>query len=330
MVELPWRRYAPWLESMQDPAMGVTQEGFQQYYFETSHGRDYVRSMLSPFELALLYGVCRHNYRGHGEIVDGGPLLGLGTYALARGLAHNDHTADKYKRIYSFDLWLSAGFEGYTQDRGSSTGSVLERFLEVNRDYLDEIYLSPGDLLTMKWETRPIEILFVDIAKSLDLNAWVLKNWFTSLIPGESILIQQDYVHFAEWWIAVTMQYFWDYFERIEFVYGASAVYRCIRSISPNEVTKFLKLSHADHTSLMRDAISTAPASVAEVLKCGLAALLMKTDLLAASRVLESVRCDIRHSDPVQDFSEIAKGNLQLVTDLLNQAAHQKLGRSAL
>ncbi len=45
--------------------------------------------MLSPYELSLLYGVCRHDYRGHGEIVDGGPLLGAGTYAMARGRAHD-------------------------------------------------------------------------------------------------------------------------------------------------------------------------------------------------------------------------------------------------
>lgn len=313
-----WRRYAPWLASKQDPAMGITSEAFQEYYIETPHGREWARSMLTSYELSLLYGVCRHDYHGRGEIVDGGPLLGVGTYAMARGLDHNSLVVNKHKRIYSFDLWLaSPDMGGYVDREGQATGSVLERFLEINRDYLDTIYVSPGDLLAMRWPSRPIEVLFVDIAKSPDLNAWVLRNWFTCLIPGRSILIQQDYVHFAEWWIAVTMEYFKECFELIEFVYGASAVYRCVKTVSPESITAFLKLSPSDHVLLMRNAISDAPKSVAEVLKCGLAALLMRTDPVEAARTLTTVQFNVRHPDAIQDFSEIALGNFTIVSDLL-------------
>jgi hypothetical protein len=271
------------------------------------------------YELTLLYGVCRHDYQGLGEIVDGGPLLGAGTFAMARGLAHNAEVANKHKRIYSFDLWLASGLGDYTADVGAATGSVFERFLEINRDYLDEIWPSPGSLLEMRWGGSPIEVLFVDLAKNLDLNAWVLRNWFTCLIPGKSVLIQQDYLHFAEWWIAVTMEYFRECFELIEFVYGGSAVYRCIKPISADRIEAFLRLSVADHASLMRSAISGAPESVAEVLKSGLAWLLMETDPAGAARALETVRPGIRHPDPAQNFSEIAESNSNMVWERLRQ-----------
>ena len=156
--------------------MGITSEAFQEYYIETPHGREWARSMLtSLWSFRLLYGVCRHDYHGRGEIVDGGPLLGVGTYAMARGLDHNSLVVNKHKRIYSFDLWLaSPDMGGYVDREGQATGSVLERFLEIYRDYLDTIYVSPGDLLAMRWPSRPIEVLlFVDIAKSPDLNALV-------------------------------------------------------------------------------------------------------------------------------------------------------------
>jgi hypothetical protein len=308
-----WRQYAPWLESTQDPAMGITSPAFQEYNLETPHGREQARSMLSMFEISMLYGICRHNYQGHGEIVDGGPLLGIGTYAMARGLAHNSQVADKRKRIYSFDLWLTAGMGDYIAGAQETTGSVFDRFLEINRDYLDQIYPSPGDIRTLTWTGRPIEILFVDLAATPELNAWVLRNWFTCLIPGESILIQQDYVNFAEWWIAVAMEYFHDCFTSIEYVYGASAVFRCVKPISPRRIEDFLQLAPEDNVSLMRDAISGAPRSVAQVLKCGLARLLMESNRVEAARVLETVQLGIKHQDPVQNFSEIAEGNLNLM-----------------
>ncbi len=73
----------------------------------------------------------------------------------------------------------------------------------------------------------------------------------------------------------------------------------------------------------MRCAIDGAPASGAEVLKCGLAAMLMQTNRAEAVRILETVRSDVRHSDPVQDFSEIAAGNLSIVQEILRGSASQ-------
>ena len=54
-----------------------------------------------------------------------------------------------------------------------------------------------GNLLALDWTGGPIEILFIDLAKSWDLNRWVLTKTFPRLIPGHSVVIQQDWVHFA-------------------------------------------------------------------------------------------------------------------------------------
>ena len=102
--------------------MGITMPSFQMYNIETPHGFESARSMLHVYELSLLYGVCRNDYQGRGEIVDGGPLLGVGTFAMARGLAHHGAVANKHKRIYLFDLWLASGLGDYTADVGAATG----------------------------------------------------------------------------------------------------------------------------------------------------------------------------------------------------------------
>jgi hypothetical protein len=200
---------------------------------------------------------------------------------------------------------------------GLETGSVFETFLETVCDYLDEIYCSPGDISRLRWHGAPVEVLFVDIAKSWDLNLWVLRQWFTALIPGQSIVIQQDYVWFDAWWIAVTMEYFRDCFERLGFVFGASAVYRCIGRVTPERIDAFSRLTFDDMRAFMQQAIYSAPESVAQVLRCGMARLLMERDRSEAARVLAEVKLDVSSSDPTEDFSINVKSNYDVMAGWL-------------
>jgi hypothetical protein len=322
-VNLGWRRYSPWLGNEYDPAMGITYLDFQRYLIQTSRGVESVQSMLSMFELALLYGVCRHYYAGRGAIIDAGPLLGAGTYAMAHGLVDNHSVADKRKRIYSFDLWMADGMGNYVEGWGQETGSVFERWRRITSDYQDQINASPGDLSKMRWRGGPVEVLFIDLAKTEALNAWVLRNWFVQLFVG-SVVIQQDYAHFGEPWIAVTMEYFREHFELIEFVYGSSAVYRCVEPITKDRVESFLNLGLTDYNSLMLSAIEGAPPSVAQVLYSAMAWLKRDTPL-DALRILNEVR-PVGNPDKVQDFSEIAAGNVIMVRDLLSHQVTGHLG----
>ena len=61
---------------------------------------------------------------------------------------------------------------------------------------------------------RPIEIVFIDIAKHWTTCDWVTAQFFPSLIAGRSIIVQQDYLY-HHWvaWLHVTMEYYADYFE---------------------------------------------------------------------------------------------------------------------
>jgi len=69
------------------------------------------------------------------------------------------------------------------------------------------------------------------MAKSWSLNQFVLRHFFSALIPGKSIIIQQDFVYFHGYWIHITMGRLSAYFELLDLVFGASAVYRLIKPI---------------------------------------------------------------------------------------------------
>ncbi|HYO84143.1 MAG TPA: hypothetical protein VES20_22250 [Bryobacteraceae bacterium] len=318
-MKLEWQRYLSTDERGFTP-FGVRQTGWQSYEVSTSHGELPVRSMLMPYELALLHHLARDHYRGCGAIVDAGTLLGLSAHAMSRGLLANPEVSDKAKRIFSFDLFLSEGMGEHVAGADPGTGSVLDRFLQVNRDCLDCCVISPGDLLAMRWSAGPVEIVFIDVAKTWELNRWVVQHWF-SCLAERAWVVQQDYIYFHQYWIALTMQAFSAYFERVEEVFGATVLFRATHRIPASELRIDLQsLPLSRKIELLDLAIGNSSASAGEVLKCGKAyCLLEHGELGEARRTLSAViPCD--SPVPARNFRGIAESNQRMVAEMLEAA----------
>ena len=294
-----WRRYAPTFNK--NTTIDFTTPKFQDYLVNTKRGRIHIRSMLTQFELALLYALGKDYYTGRGKIVDLGPLAGVGTNCLARGLSHNARDLERTDVIYSYDLFLLAGMRHFLpSEYDNGTASIFQRFLELNRDFQESIVIVPGDFLQMSWGGYPIEILFIDLAKTWKLNKHVIANFFPHLFPG-SIVIQQDYVHFGEPWVALTMEYFEEYFERLYFIYGATAVYRCIKKIPEDKLSIDFEAMELDEMDrLFASARTKVTPAIAEVLKTAQArAHLLKGDLEGAKNWLDQVNLEARDGGDV-------------------------------
>jgi hypothetical protein len=318
MKSASWVGDLDWKNYLDSPGFGITTPAFQSYAIETKRRTIAVRSMLSAYELALLYTLARDVYTGAGEIIDAGPLLGLSTFALARGLCQNERVPQRTRRIYSFDLFLDFEMDWYVEGCGPGTGSVFDRFLEINQDHMEVISVSPGDLLKMRWNGRPAEVLFIDVAKSWDLNAWVLRNWFPALLPGKSTIVQQDYIYFHQYWIALTMSWLRDYFERREEVFGASVVFQSSAPIPAEKLEVDLaKLPLARKVGLIEQAIMDSSPSAREVIKCGLAYCMFEHgERREARSILDGVR-PIGGPDPYRDFAAIAESNRDIVSQIV-------------
>ena len=313
-----WKRY---LTADGLSQLGIRPIAFQQYELLNPDGAVVERSMLTPSEVALLFAVAKDHYTGAGEIVDLGPLLGVGTNALARGLSQNARCADKRKRIHSFDLFLAKGM-GTVITGSARSGSVLDRFLRNNAAYIDEISVSAGDLLEMVWDRSPVEILFIDLAKTWLLNSHVIRHFFPCMIPNRTIVIQQDYVHFGEYWIPITMEAFADHFRHLCYVDGATSVYLFTREI-PSEVLyrdlEALPLEcKVDHLERARN---KAPSSVREILKCAHAQCLIDhgrfDDAASLLRTVEFSPAKDDTEDP--DFTSAIPSNARAVGDQLRK-----------
>jgi hypothetical protein len=181
----------------------------------------YAPGMLGLDERRLLYHLARDNYTGEGAVVELGAFCGASTSCLAAGLRDNPLAGGRW--VDSFDNFIAS--EPYlvdflrtqfreTVELGKSFEAVYRRSVAP---FADHVRVHKGDLLDQTWPAdHPIEILFVDVAKTLALSGKVLTEFFTRLIPGKSLVVQQDFYHPTAFYLPVVMDFVADYFSIIE------------------------------------------------------------------------------------------------------------------
>jgi Methyltransferase domain len=255
-----------------------------------------VTTMLSTSERALLYWLACDYYTGAGEIVDAGCFVGGSTVSLAHGLIDGGHVGE-HPRIHVYDLFISDSYmiEHYFKPLGIeyTSGESFRRYFDANtRAVASLLQVHQGDIRQIGWTGEPIEILFIDISKHWSINDVLLTDFFPCLMPGHSIVIQQDFVF--EWcpWLALTMEYLADYFEYVAFVEHNSTVYLHTQPI-PSEMfqVKLWDLPLQHKVQLMDRAIGRFSGYAKGMLECAKAVLLLESgqassaiDLLAGVR----------------------------------------------
>ena len=191
----------------------------------------YALGMLGLEERKLLYHLVRDVYSGEGAVVELGAFCGASTCCLAAGIRDNPNVTGQV--VHSYDSFIAN--EPYLVDfirtqfgetlaPGQSFGPLYRR---ATQEFAHLIEVHAGDLLARSWpEQAPIEILFVDVAKTLALNGKVLTEFFPRLIPGKSIVIHQDFYHPTAFYLPVVMDYLSNYFSIVETGRDWSVVFR--------------------------------------------------------------------------------------------------------
>jgi len=230
--------------------------------------------------LTLLYWCASSYYSGLGEIVDAGCFLGGSTVALASGLRDNLKVAGKERRIHSFDRFLvdhdtkQRFFQDSPLKVGDSFLSAYEHNIEKHRSHV-EIYA--GDIRSAAWNA-PIEILFLDVIKESSINDVIMTRFFPHLIPGISLVIQQDYIHFALPWIHITMERLAEYFETLDYFRSGSAVYRLKHALPAETLEGFVASppSADEQIALIDAAIAKVPSESKVMIELSKVILLMQ------------------------------------------------------
>jgi hypothetical protein len=196
-----------------------------------------VTSMLSYEERALLFELARRR-DGSGVVVDAGCFLGGSTVAFGAGITAGKTEIPGVIHTYDFLRVEPKYTEGYSPDIDAlKTGTSLRPFFERNvAQYRNLITLHEGDVLEQTWHGAAIDILFLDICKTWEVNAHVLREWFPSLVPMTSVVVQQDLVHWAFPWCTIVMEMLIDHFEYLGWTWYASSVWRCVSELRAVDV----------------------------------------------------------------------------------------------
>lgn len=191
-------------------------------------------------ERLALFRLAREHADGRGVIVDAGTFLGASTVCFSLGLKSRMNLAPPRPQLLSFDLALCDHVVApiinwhFPNDpplaAGDTFAPLLERLLEP---YAPWLTLSIGDIRqTLTTLDRPVEIFFLDCAKLASVNEHLMRVVLPHLVPGHSVIIQQDYFH--EWlpWLHVSMGVLKDHVAYIGGA-GTSAFFLVTQEITP-------------------------------------------------------------------------------------------------
>jgi hypothetical protein len=217
-----------------------------------------VPGMIEPVERLMLYWAAKEFWRGFGEIVEIGCFAGLSTTALARGIQDNGAVKTKRKRLHSYDLFQIPDYntEYYCKLLGLPSeyrGSFQHVFERNIADYHETVAIYPGDVVAREWQGRPIEVMFLDCSETEELFDHVFRSFFRALIPGQSLVILQDFFYYRTYFLPHFVLRFAKQFELV----GTAGSSLVLRHIEPFPDEAFGKATLGTETE-MRRSLQTA------------------------------------------------------------------------
>lgn len=199
--------------------------------------------MTTPEELAWLADHVANEVQGVGSLVDLGCFLGSSTEAMAEGLVRNPRAGGS--EIHAYDLfrwesWMEQSVAGTpVADRFSEGESFLPYVAKRLAPWGERVVLHEGDLLEETWSGGPIELLFVDAAKSLALGNALARNFLPALVPGAGVVVEQDFAHYFTPWVHVRAFRRRDAFRTVVHVpFSGSVVFRYARELDGEELAR--------------------------------------------------------------------------------------------
>ena len=207
-----------------------------------------VPTMLSYRERQLLHWLARDYVTGAGRIVDGGSFLGGSTAALASGLAARtdgpwDATIASYD-LFRVEEYMVAAFTAALPD--PTVGASFRPALEANiAPWARHVEVREGDVCTIGWSGERVEVLFLDMVKTWALNDLVLAQFLPCMIPGRSVIVQQDYLWGYAPWIHLTMELLDGAVEQLDAMANGSVAYLLTGPVPPDLIGARLRESLA-------------------------------------------------------------------------------------
>jgi len=197
-----------------------------------------VPTMLSEHELSLLYVLARDYADGSGAVVDAGCFLGGSSAALLAGIRDRPEPWVG-PPVTSYDMFE---VEDYTvgqffSDPGSP--ALGDSFRPLYDDHVSRFdaphAVRGGDIVELGWSGEPIDVLFLDVLKTWQINDAILRDFLPHTVPGRTVIVHQDYGWGQLPWLQITVELMRDSLRWIDAMPYGSHVFLLERPI-PEEL----------------------------------------------------------------------------------------------
>ena len=210
--------------------MTVQRRSRRDSWKQSDFGPVSVPTMITREEQKYLHWLTRWHWRGDGVVLEVGPWLGGSTICLAAGIAASEHREKISKPLYVVDnfRWrpfmasraslpilpdqsFEPFFRRYTARFEElivvQQASLPDDDLPQDRDASQVRDVAPPIASRFRWKSeKPIEILFVDGAKSWDGLLHLLKEVSSDLIERKTLLVFQDYKYWGAYWVPMILE----------------------------------------------------------------------------------------------------------------------------
>ncbi|MEO0371436.1 MAG: hypothetical protein AAF231_08285 [Pseudomonadota bacterium] len=196
-----------------------------------------VPTMLSAEETRFYFWLTRHMAQQEGHVVDLGCFAGGSTAYLAEGNRAGGGTA----KIFAFDRFHVSDkakdahlyAHGIAPFEGTNMLPLSKRLLAP---WAPHIVFRKGRIEEQDWDGDSISVLVQDASKNAPATARMAEMFFPCLVPGVSVLVQQDELHWKEPWAAVLMEQLRDCFEPLAHIPGGMMIYRCVKQVTQEDL----------------------------------------------------------------------------------------------
>ncbi len=205
-----------------------------------------VPCMITDEEKIYLYWLASEEWSGEGHVVEIGPWLGGSTICLANGMRDSGRFVKSMLKVYDNFVWrdfmseraslpLTAGesFYPYFLKNTNAYAEIIDSYIcglpdEVISGDLEaraKRFIESDSIRLFDYEfERPVEILFIDGAKSWNGLRYLAFKLNEHFMPGKTLLVCQDFKYWGTYWVPIFMMLVRDCIEPVHNVLGSTTV----------------------------------------------------------------------------------------------------------
>lgn len=211
-----------------------------------------VPSMLKREESQLYHWLGRE-VQGDGATVDLGAYAGGSAARLLSGLERSGrrfhlHAYDHFRSSRAFWEKFLPG-EPVPDHDNADILPLARRHLAP---WAAQVTLHKGEIAETRWTGGEIEILAVDAAKGAAIADHVAAEFFPALVPGRSVVVQQDYLISVQPWLSAQMVMLAECFLPLALVAKDCVVFLCLRVPTAAELDAARTLALTDGQLMQR------------------------------------------------------------------------------